>query len=230
MLLSLGMGEAPPASEGSILSTFDSSAPENDSTDAEEQAETAEADEVTPPTVPVEQAPAPSPLTPPSIVIPRENTIPAPPPAPQPSAAPEPQPSPRPSSSIRAVIRNDGGAVGPADSGRRGSPDSEVVGRAPDGSPLYAAQWYRRPYQSELSGYLSTAQAPGWGLIACKTAPEWRVEDCEILGESPQGSQIGRSALAASWQFLVRPPRIDGEYQVGAWVRIRIDYSRVTSR
>ena len=232
VLLSLGMGITQPASQGSILSTFDTSAPENDNADADEQTDSAEPDQPTPPTVPVDQTAAPTPLTPPTIVIPRENTVRVPPPTPQPqpSAAPEPQPSPRPTSSIRAVIRNDGGSMGPPAGARRGSPDSEIVGRAPDGSPLYAAQWYREPYPSELSGYLSTARPPGWGLIACKTAPEWRVEDCQILGESPQGSQIARSALAASWQFLVRPPRIDGEYQVGAWVRIRIDYSVVTSR
>ncbi len=230
VLLSLGMGITQPASQGSILSTFDSSAPESDSTDAEEQADNSDTEEPTPPTVPAEQAAVPTPITPPTIVIPRANTIPVPPPEPQPSAAPEPQPSPRPTSSIRAVIRDDGGNIGPPNGARRGTPDSEVVGLAPDGSPLYAAQWYREPYPSELSGYLSTARPPGWGLIACKTAPEWRVEDCQIVGESPQGSNIARSVLAASWQFLVRPPRVDGEYQVGSWVRIRIDYSRVTSR
>ncbi|OYX66085.1 MAG: hypothetical protein B7Y88_05870 [Sphingomonadales bacterium 32-64-17] len=230
VLLSLGMGISQPASQGSVLSTFDTSAPQSDNPEAEEQTDSADTDQPTPPTVPVEQAALPTPLTPPTIVIPRENTIPVPPPVPQQSSAPEPQPSPRPTSSIRAVIRNDGGSMGPPGGAPRGSPDSEIVGRAPDGSPLYAAQWYREPYPSELSGYLSTARPPGWGLIACKTAPQWRVEDCQIIGESPQGSNIGRSVLAASWQFLVRPPRIDGEYQVGSWVRIRIDYSRVASR
>ncbi|WP_137679728.1 hypothetical protein [Aurantiacibacter suaedae] len=230
VLLSLGMGITQPASQGSIISTFDASAPQSENSEPEEQTESADTNEPATPTVPTEQAPAPNPLTPPTIVIPRENTVPVPPPVPQPSAAPEPEPSPRPSSSIRAVIREDGGKMGPPGGAPRGSPDSEIVGRAPDGSPLYAAQWYREPYPSELSGYLSTARPPGWGLIACKTAPQWRVEDCQIVGESPQGSNIARSVLAASWQFLVRPPRVDGEYQVGSWVRIRIDYSRVASR
>lgn len=103
-------------------------------------------------------------------------------------------------------------------------PDTPRVGTAPNGQPLYAAQWYREPYDSELAGYLSTAQGPGWGLIACRTAPEYRVEDCVALDEHPSNSQIARSVLAAAWQFKVRPPRLGGRYMVGEWVRIRIDY------
>ncbi|WP_315760027.1 hypothetical protein [Sphingomonas sp. Y38-1Y] len=113
---------------------------------------------------------------------------------------------------------------GPVDKGRPGPPDSEVVGRAPNGQPLYAAAWYREPYPEELRGYLSTASGPGWGLIACRTVRDFRVEDCVALDESPEGSNINRSVLAAAWQFRVRPPRVGGEYRVGEWVRIRIDY------
>ena len=102
--------------------------------------------------------------------------------------------------------------------------DSEVVGTAPNGEPLYAAAWYRRPYPDELSGYLSTARGPGWGLIACRTVADYRVEDCVALEESPPGSNIARSVLAAAWQFRVRPPRVGGRSLVGTWVRIRIDY------
>jgi protein TonB len=103
--------------------------------------------------------------------------------------------------------------------------DSErVPGSGPNGEPLYAARWYREPYDNELRGYLSTAQGPGWGLIACKTVPDFRVDDCIGLGEYPEGSHIMRSVLAAAWQFRVRPPRLGGQSQVGSWVRIRIDY------
>lgn len=102
--------------------------------------------------------------------------------------------------------------------------DSKRIGTAPGGQPLYAAAWYREPDDSELAGYLSTADGPGYALIACRTAAEWRVEDCVALDEYPSGSNIARSVLAAAWQFRVRPPRLGGVYKVGEWVRIRIDY------
>ena len=113
-------------------------------------------------------------------------------------------------------------AYGPVDTGVPG--DSKRVGSAPNGQPMYAAAWYREPYDSELAGYLSTADGPGWALIACRTAPDYRVEDCVGLGEYPQGSRIERAVLAAAWQFKVRPPRVGGVSKIGEWVRIRIEY------
>ncbi|WP_338466311.1 hypothetical protein RXV95_12160 [Novosphingobium sp. ZN18A2] len=113
--------------------------------------------------------------------------------------------------------------MGPSDSGVPGD-TPRVSGSGPHGEPLYAASWYREPYHDELSGYLSTARGPGWGLIACKTAPNYRVTDCVELDEWPQGSGIAHAVAAAAWQFLVRPPRVGGVPQVGDWVRIRIDY------
>ena len=105
-----------------------------------------------------------------------------------------------------------------------------VEGSGPNGEPLYAAAWYREPYDDELKGYLSTARGPGWGLIACRTAADYRVEDCVIMGEYPNGSGIARAVQAAAWQFKVRPPRIGGRYQVGEWVQIRIDYGTGAKR
>jgi protein TonB len=135
-----------------------------------------------------------------------------------------PTPAERPPSQI--AIRPPGGRVyGPPDTGGSSSSrDTQRVGTAPNGEPLYAAAWYREPSNGELRGYLSTASGPGWGLIACRTAPDYRVEDCVGLDEYPTGSQINRAILAAAWQFRVRPPRLGGQSMVGAWVRIRIDY------
>lgn len=113
---------------------------------------------------------------------------------------------------------------GPPDNRSPAFRDTERVGTAPNGEPLYAAQWYHEPDDDMLRAYLSTARGPGWGLIACRTAPDYRVEDCVALDEYPEGSQINRSVLAAAWEFRVRPPRLGGRPLVGSWVRIRIDY------
>jgi len=115
----------------------------------------------------------------------------------------------------------------PNSGGSSAARDSERVGTAPNGEPLYAAAWYREPGAAMLRGYLSTATGPGWGLIACRTAPDYRVEDCVGLDEYPQGSRITRAVLAAAWEFRVRPARLGGQPQIGSWVRIRIDYNNV---
>jgi protein TonB len=67
-------------------------------------------------------------------------------------------------------------------------------------------------------------------LIVCRTAPDFRVEDCVGLDEYPDGSNLQRAVLAAAWQFRVRPPRVGGVSKVGAWVRIRIDYTERRGR
>lgn len=147
--------------------------------------------------------PAPAPVAP--AIIPMQWQL-----APS-TAPPRPGPPARP-------------AYGPADNRSSAFGDTQRVGTAPNGEPLYAAQWYREPDDHMLRTYLSTARGPGWGLIACRTAPDYRVEDCVALGEYPEGSQIDRSVLAAAWEFRVRPPRRGGQPLVGSWVRIRIDY------
>lgn len=115
------------------------------------------------------------------------------------------------------------GQMGPVDQGVPG--DSKLVGLTPGGQPMYAASWYREPYDEELRGYLSLASGPGWALITCRTVPDFKVDDCVGLDEYPSGSQIQRAVLAAAWQFKVRPPRVGGVNRVGDWVRIRIDYT-----
>lgn len=116
------------------------------------------------------------------------------------------------------------GVAGPPNPGPVPGDSKRVEGRGPRGEPLYAASWYREPYDSELSGYLSTASGPGWARIICRTIRDFRVDNCQKVAESPEGSQIARAVLAAAWQFRVRPPRVGGEPQVGEWVQIHIDY------
>lgn len=199
---------APPAPE-----------PEQAQEQTTEAAPTQEQQPVSDQPLPRPETPRPSPLA--------LNPQPAPQPTPQP-AQPEqrpPQPQPSPPPKIGARI-NPGRSYGPADTGNpRAAGDSALVGTAPNGEPLYAARWYREPTDQELAGYLSTANGPGSALIACRTVADYYVEDCVLLGESPQGSQIGRAVMAAAWQFRVRPARIGGREQFGSWVRIRIDYT-----
>jgi protein TonB len=107
-----------------------------------------------------------------------------------------------------------------------GAGDSEVVGRAPNGELLYAAEWARHPTDAELSGYLPKNAPDGYGLIACKTIPENRVDDCIELENYPAGSHLASAVRQAAWQFRVRPPRKGGKPLIGEWVRIRIDYYR----
>ncbi|MCG2839792.1 hypothetical protein L6Q21_02195 [Sandaracinobacter sp. RS1-74] len=174
---------------------------------------------------PAESRPRPAPPTPPE---PLDQPQPPPPerprveipldlPTPVPEATPPPATAPAPPAPMFGPPAPRRNAADTADTPR-------VEGSGPNGEPLYAAAWYREPYDDELKGYLSTARGPGWGLIACRTAPDYRVEDCVIVGEYPNGSGIARAVQAAAWQFKVRPPRIAGRYKVGEWVQIRIDY------
>ena len=110
--------------------------------------------------------------------------------------------------------------------------DSEQVGTGPNGEPLYAAEWYREPTNAQLGAYLpkTMPEGGGWGMVACRTAPRFRVEDCVELGQGPPGSHLAGAVRQAAWQFLVRPPRVGGKSLVGTWVRIRIDYTVETRR
>lgn len=213
LLFSFGPAEPPGSKEKGITllslpaEAVSEKAAEPDSPEPEQQTE----ERPLPRKPEIEQPPAP--------VVPKvPSTVQAPPPPPPaPPAATPPNtsrapPKPRP-------------MYGPPNTGGSRSRDTERVGTAPNGEPLYAAAWYREPEDKMLGDYLSTARGPGWGLIACRTASGFRVVDCVGIDEYPRGSQIMRSVLAAAWEFRVRPPQRGGVPLVGAWVRIRIDYS-----
>ena len=116
-------------------------------------------------------------------------------------------------------------AEGTGDSGAPGSGDG------PGGAHLYNPDWFRKPTDTELATYLPKRNpGEGWGAIACRTIENHRVEDCQILGESPGGSGYGRAVLNAAWQFQVIPPRVNAKPQIGVWVRIKITYSERGAR
>ena len=152
---------------------------------------------------------------PPPVVLPVKPTI-----APPPTAPTQPWIEMSSEQMAAADIRNLPRAA-------PGEGDSEVVGRGPHGEILYAAEWAREPTDAELAGYLPRNAPDGWGLIACRTIPGNRVDDCIELGQSPLGSRLASAVRQAAWQFRVRPPRKGGKPLVGEWVRIRIDYERI---
>lgn len=152
---------------------------------------------------------------PPPIILPVKPTI-----VPPPARSTKPKPWLEMSKDEMAA--SDISKLPAAGSGSAG--DSEVIGRGPNGEALYAAEWAREPTDAELAGYMPRNAPEGYGLIACKTAPENRVEDCVELEQSPPGSHLASAVRQAAWQFRVRPPRKGGRPLVGSWVRIRIDY------
>ena len=124
------------------------------------------------------------------------------------------------------IGRNKGAKSGTALAEGTGDGTAPGSGDGPGGAHLYNPDWFREPTEAQLAGYLPKRNpGDGWGMIACQTAERHRVENCEILGESPGGSGYGRAVLNAAWQFQVLPPRINAKGQIGAWVRIKITYS-----
>jgi protein TonB len=155
--------------------------------------------------------------------------VPKPPPIvlpPKPTITPPPQPATKPTPWLEMskdeMAASDISNIPTAGAG--GAGDSEVVGKGPNGEALYAAEWAREPSDAELAGYLPRNAPEGYGLVACKTIPGDRVEDCIELEQKPAGSHLASAVRQAAWQFRVRPPRKGGRPLIGSWVRIRIDY------
>lgn len=101
-------------------------------------------------------------------------------------------------------------------------------GEGPGGVQLFPAEWVREPTDAELVTYLPARGVPpgSWATIACQTIEHFHVENCQPLSEAPLGLGLSRGLRNAAWQFLVRPPRNGGQYEVGTWVRIRFTFTR----
>ena len=146
---------------------------------------------------------------------------------------PPPKIPPVPPSPLVALSRADMAAADISNLGshRAGSADGNAgsgagPGQGPGGARLYKAEWYRRPTRGEIDYYLpKNVDRGSWGQIGCRTVADYHVEDCYLIGESPVGSGLARAMRQASWQFLVRPPNIDGKPLVGSWVRIQFDFT-----
>jgi hypothetical protein len=120
-----------------------------------------------------------------------------------------------------------GGGDSAGDSNTTGNDSGKAYGpgEGPGGERLFNAEWEREPTRAEMVTYMPAGVETGWGMVACQTIPGNRVENCRSIGESP-GSGLSRMLRLAAWQFHVRPPRIGGKPQIGAWVRIKFDLIR----
>ena len=119
-----------------------------------------------------------------------------------------------------------GGGTSAGTGAGTGSDSTAGPGTGPGGELLYNAAWQREPTTAELAFYLpARVPRPGWAMIACHTIAGFRVDRCIELGQSPAGSGLSSAIRQAAWQFRVRPPRVGGRSEVGAWVRIRIDFT-----
>jgi periplasmic protein TonB len=199
LLLLIGMGVVkPPQKPGSNTLTVDLM-PQSRSSSAKQQEKTTAKPQIR----------APS-RKPPAIVIPSRPTI----------ATPSASKTPWIEMSSQELAAADISTLPKAGDG--GAGDSEVVGKGPNGEALYKAEWLREPSDAEINGYWPHA-VTGWGLVACKTIPNDRVNDCVELDQSPPGSHLASAVRQAAWQFRVRPPRKGGRALIGAWVRILIE-------
>ena len=173
---------------------------------------------------------APSPAAKQASVLPKQPTRPVPVQLQQPktppitSPIPPVKPIPWIEMSSQELAAADIANIPKASEGAGGAGDSEVAGTGPNGETYYKAEWARHPTDAELGGYLPRDAPDGFGLIACKTIPGDRVEDCIELDQEPRGSHLASAVRQAAWQFRVRPPRKNGRPMVGEWVSIRIDY------
>ena len=112
-------------------------------------------------------------------------------------------------------------------SGAGNSASAMGPGEGPGGRQLYKAEWVVEPTDAELAYYMPQGIERGSSAeIACKTVPNYKVENCTLLSENPMGSGLARAMRLAAWQFKVRPPRIDGKPLIGAWVRIHFDFGK----
>lgn len=158
-----------------------------------------------------------------------------------PRKAPEPAGPPPPLNMTimdsRTFAQTDIGAIrsgtpgGPVVAANNGTPDGD--GNGLPGAQIFGVDWYREPTNAELETYFQKALGNlrkngmnrGWGTVACKTAPRYRVEDCHEIDEYPAHSGFSRAVREASWQFQVVPRRVGNKAMLGEWVFVTIDFT-----
>lgn len=101
-----------------------------------------------------------------------------------------------------------------------------VAGKTGNGESFYNGYPYDGFAGSQLGPYLPKNMPSGsWGQVLCRMAEHDRITDCVQYGDKSPGLGLARALRQASWQFRVRPPRINGKPLVGSLIRIRLDYT-----
>jgi len=94
----------------------------------------------------------------------------------------------------------------------------------PGESSFYNVEWYRKPPRNALENYMRPGQNPGrMATIECRMIENYHVDDCHEVSEVPRGTGMARVLREASWQFEVRPPRLNGKTLLGT--RVHITYT-----
>ena len=214
-ILSLSMRSVGPAAGTRSLNTF--------SLEAEaDSASSADKNEAKTPVTKEQQQTIPPPI--PTPLLPPVNPVKAPPPSPDFIKVSK---SDFDAMDLSKFPASGGSGSGEGKGSGQGAKGIVGPGLGPGGAQLYPVAWLREPYDSELAPYLGTVKRlpPGASAdIACRMAEHNRVENCQILGESPRGTGLAKALRLAAWQFLVKPPRIDNKPQLGVWVRIHFDF------
>jgi protein TonB len=214
-ILSLSMRSGGPAAGTRGLSTFSLAA-------EAESASSAEKSETQTPVTEKAQSVVTPPIPPP--LLPPVNPVQAPPPSPDFIKVSK---SDFDAMDLSKLPASGGNGSGESKGSGQGAKGMMGPGLGPGGAQLYPVAWLREPYDSELSPYLASVKRipPGASAeIACRMIERNRVENCQIIGESPCGTGLAKALRLAAWQFLVKPPRIDNKPQLGVWVRIRFDF------
>jgi protein TonB len=213
-ILSLSMRAGGPVAGPRGLSTF--------SLEAEAESASADKSETQTPVLQKQQSTFTPPI--PKALLPPVNPVRAPPPNPDFIKVSK---SEFDAMDLSKVPAGGGSGSGDSKGSGQGSKGMMGPGLGPGGAQLYPVAWLREPYDSELAPYLAAVKRvpPGASAdIACRMAEHNRVENCQIIGETPRGTGLAKALRLAAWQFLVKPPRIDNKPQLGVWVRIHFDF------
>lgn len=101
-----------------------------------------------------------------------------------------------------------------------------VVGKGPDGAPLYEGKLLAAPSFAQLAFYRPKEERnkPASGTIICKWLPDNTLKDCQEEGETPRGSGMARALRQSAWLFRARPYYL-GKRQIFGWLRITYELS-----